>query len=482
MAAGSYYLYYSSGWKQTSSSSTAGTLSLYSSTKPLTPQSLAFEKSSVRWTVGEDQDYQVGKSYRGQSVSGAKTTVTYESSNTDVATVSGTTIHALGSTTITAKAEANEEYKAGSASYTLRIAEPLPGGFVDLGTFNLENDKVSAYLDEAAQKYTDDNYTSTSIVATYSSSASNTNRLDIPKPVTLTWDTASSGAATITIFADETLENVVWTQTTTAGKTSDDVYNLIPGRTYYCPVEDAGGLLLLKGAFNTEGRRRMIKASNTANNARANNFRDLGGLRTVDDKTIKYGMIFRGTNLDSTTDEEQGLMANYLNIGWDIDLRQDTEGKEAFSSKYSVVYEMSNYYPSLAELTTASKVKQTMTAFINAAKANKASYFHCRIGSDRTGYWGLLIEGLLGVSAKDCSIDFELTSFANNVTSGNRERNTKNYLFYQGMEDFKKKSYYATFKAEDESTALMKTINKYLVDEVGISQSDIDTFKSIILE
>ncbi|MBO6238186.1 MAG: Ig-like domain-containing protein, partial [Bacteroidales bacterium] len=191
LAAGSYYLYYSSGWKQTSSSSTAGTLSLYSSTKPLTPQSLAFEKSSVRWTVGEDQDYQVGKSYRGQSVSGAKTTVTYESSNTDVATVSGTTItiHALGSTTITAKAEANEEYKAGSASYTLRIAEPLPGGFVDLGTFNLENDKVSAYLDEAAQKYTDDNYTSTSIVATYSSSASNTNRLDIPKPVTLTWDT-----------------------------------------------------------------------------------------------------------------------------------------------------------------------------------------------------------------------------------------------------------------------------------------------------
>lgn len=483
LAAGSYYLYYSSGWKQTSSTSTAGSLTLYSSTKPLTPQSLSFEKPNVRWTVGEGQDYRIGSSYTGQSVSGAKTEVTYTSSNTDVATVSGTTVtvKALGTTTITATAAASGEYKAGSASYTLRIAEPLPGGFTDLGTFNLENDKVSAFLDEAEDKYTNDNYTSTSIVGTYSSSASNTNRLDIPKPVTLTWDSASSGTTTVTIFADQALEDIVWTQTTTAGKTSDDVYNLIPGRTYYCTVEDAGGLLL-KGAFNTEGRRRMIKASNTADYARANNFRDLGGLKTVDGKTIKFGMIFRGTNLDSTTDEEQGLMANYLNIGWDIDLRQNTEGKEAFSSKYSVVYEMSNYYPSLAELTTASKVKQTMTAFIDAAIAGKASYFHCRIGSDRTGYWGLLIEGLLGVSAKDCSMDFELTSFAKNVTSGNRERNSSGYLFYQGMEDFKKKSYYATFKAEDESTALMKTINQYLVEEVGISQDDIDTFKSIILE
>ena len=89
---------------------------------------------------------------------------------------------------------------------------------------------------------------------------------------------------------------------------------------------------------------------------------------------------------------------------------------------------------------------------------------------------------MLGVSAKDCSIDFELTSFAKNVTSGNRERNSSGYLYYQGMEDFKKKSYYSTFKAENAETALMKTINKYLVDEVGISQSDIDAFKSIVLE
>ncbi len=480
-----YYIYYSSSkWSQSSTASSSHTVLLFSASKPLTPQNLTFEKSNVRWVVGEGQDYAIDGSYSfPQEVSGAQTPVTYTSSNTEVATISGSqiTIHGLGSTTITASAPASEEYKAGSASYTLRIAEPLPGGFTDLGTFNLENDKVSAFLNEAEIKYTNDNYTSTSVVATYSSSASDNNRLDVPKPVTLTWDTASSGTTTVTIFSDDALENVVWTQTATTGKTSDDVYNLIPGRTYYCTVEDGNGLLL-KGAFNTEGRRRMIKASDTANYARANNFRDLGGMTTVDGKTIRYGWIFRGTNLDSTTDAEQGLMADYLNIGWDIDLRQSTEGREAFASKYNVTYEMSDYYPSLSELTTASKVKKTMQAFIDAAKTGKASYFHCRIGSDRTGYWGLLVEGLLGVSAKDCSIDFELTSFAKNVTSGNRERNSSGYLFYQGMEDFKKKSYYSTYQAEDEATALMKTINHYLVEEVGISQSDIDTFRSIILE
>ncbi len=482
-----YYLYYSTSNKQYSISSSSGSshvASLYTTTKPLSPQKLSFANSNVRWVVGDGQDYAIGGSYGfPQEVSGAQTAVTYTSSNTDVATISGSqiTIIGLGSTTITASAAATEEFKAGSASYTLRIAEPLPGGFIDLGTWNLENDKVSAYLDEAEQKYTNDNYTSTSVVGTYSSSASNSNRLDVPRPVTLSWDNASLGTTTVTIFADEALEDIVWTQTTTSGKTSDDVYNLIPGRTYYCTVEADNGLLL-KGAFNTEGRRRMIKASNTADYARANNFRDLGGMQTVDGKTIKYGWIFRGTNLDSTTEAEQELMADYLNIGWDIDLRQSTEGKEAFKSRFNVEYEMSDYYPSLSELTTTSKVKQTMTAFIAAAKADKASYFHCRIGSDRTGYWGLLIEGLLGVSAKDCSIDFELTSFAKNVTSGNRERNSSGYLFYQGMEDFKKKSYYSTFKAEDEATALMKTINKYLVDEVGISQDDIDLFKSKVLE
>ena len=141
-----------------------------------------------------------------------------------------------------------------------------------------------------------------------------------------------------------------------------------------------------------------------------------------------------------------------------------------FNSKYNVTYVMCNYNAVISDLKDATKAKKTMQAFIDAAKAGKASYFHCRIGSDRTGYWGLLVEGLLGISVKDSSIDYELTSFARNVTSGDRPRNSG--LYQDGLNFFK----------NYDGNTLQEKINNYLVNDAGITQADIDTFKSIILE
>lgn len=476
VTANSNFLYYSTSsnaFTVSTSSSDTHVAALYSTTKPLTKQTLSFDKASVRWTVGEGGDHALNQSYQlPQLVTGAHTTVTYTSENTNVATITGTTVtlKKTGNARIVATAKEENGYRSATASFTLYVSEKISGDFVDLGTFNLENDKVKQFLDEAEKQYTDDN-TSTSIVSSYSSSASGTNRLDIPKPVKIEWSQASSGTATITIFADKALEEVVWTQTATSGSTSVDVYNLIPGRTYYCTVEDNSGALL-KGAFVTEGRRRMMKVSDTPNLSNANNCRDLGGMITADGKKrIKFGYIFRGTNLDNTTDTEQSLMANYMNVGYDIDLRMSSEGKNAFNSKYNVTYVMCNYNAAISDLKDATKAKKTMQAFIDAAKAGKASYFHCRIGSDRTGYWGLLVEGLLGISVKDSSIDYELTSFARNVTSGDRTRNSG--LYQDGLKFFNE-----NYSGE----TLQDKINNYLVNDVKITQADIDTFKSIILE
>lgn len=495
-----YYLYYSSGWAQTNSSSSAGSVSIYSLTKPLTKQTLSFAQASVVWTIGDG--YELNGSYAFPlTVSGNITPVTYTSSKTNVATISGDriTIVGTGSTTIKARTEGNDEYAPAEASYTLRIREQVSGGFVDLGTFNLENEDVYKYLNAAETQYTDDNYkrigntNGVSIVSTYTDGASDTNRKDIPKPVTIDWGKSSSGTTTITIFSDPDLAETVWTQSTTTSKTSEVVYNLIPGETYYCTVEDQTGLLL-QGTFTTEGRRRMIRLSDSKGAFdRANNFRDLGGLVTADGKKrIKYGWIFRGTNLDSTTADERAIMLNYLNIGYDIDLRQSNEGKRVFDLT-DANYLMADYGANLSDLRTTSKVKATLLAFFDAAKAGKASYFHCRIGSDRTGYWGLLIEGMLGISAKDCSIDFELTGFAKNVTSGDRPRNATNYLFYQGMEGSSSSSWgggssQPGFMQEEngvpkfEGSTLQEKITNYLVNQVGIDRADIEEFKSLVLE
>ena len=493
-----YYLFYSSGWAQTNNSNTAGTVTIYSSTKPLTKQTLSFAQSSIAWVIGEG--YELNGSYAfPQTVTGNITPVTYTSSNTNVATISGSkiTIVATGSTTIKARTEGNDEYAPAEASYTLRIREKVAGDFVDLGVFNLESDDVKKYLDAAETSYTDDNYRSanggagTSIVSTYTKDA-RSRRMDLPNPVTIDWGTASSGTTTITIFADQDLTQEVWVQNTTNGKTSAAVYNLIPEKTYYCTVEDNTGYLL-KGVFTTEGRRRMMLVSTTQSQNNANNCRDLGGLKTTDGRRIKYGMIYRGTNLDGTknksidnyvapNDTEQGFLMNFMNVGYDIDLRAG--GKSALPDT-QVQYVYGNMDASLSDVTNVAKSRTVLQGFFDAAAAGKASYFHCAIGSDRTGFWGLLIEGLLGVSVKDCSIDFELTGFAGGVTSGDRPRNQTGYLFFQGMENSSSSTGFKGLRNYEGNTFQEKCANyvKSLAnDQYPFTDEWIETFRNNVLE
>ena len=492
----SYYLYYSSGWAQTSTANSAGSVTIYSSTKPLSKQTLSFAQASVAWVIGEG--YEINGSYAfPQTVSGNITPVTYTSSNTNIATISGDriTIVGTGSTTIKARTEGNAEYAPAEASYTLRINQKAPDGFVSLGTINLENSSVKNYLDNGTNDYTDDNYSSKTNIAEYAPSTSSSTRVDIPNPVSLDWGTASSGTVTITVYNDQALTDEFWTWTATKGSTSYDIYNLIPGRTYYCTVvDDANSNYLYKATFNTEGRRRMLKVSDTRSQNNANNCRDLGGMITKDGtKRIRYGMIYRGTNLTGTTAAEKKLLAEFMNIGLDNDLRDGSGGgsnrdNPFQNTSYAVAYCGPGYTTTISEwpsgtytstgvgsssgwgsgnanyLTNPVRAYLTMQAFIDAAKRGKASYFHCYIGSDRTGYWGLVLEGLLGVSAKDCSIDFELTSFANSVTSGNRLRTSGTYK--DGMNFFKAKSYYNNY-ANDVNHQLQNTITYYFVNEVG---------------
>lgn len=488
-----YYLYYNSGWTQTSSASSAGAVALYSSTKPLTPQNLSFDYTTIRWIVGEGGDHELNQSYAfPQTVKNAMTTVTYESSAPSVATISGNmiTVKSIGSTTITATAQEENGYKKATASYTLRITNPAPDGFVDLGVFNLENDDVRQYLDAAETSYTDDNYKTetggagVSIVSTYTKDY-RTRRMDFPAPVTIDWGSGSSGTTTITIFADQALEQEVWVQTATNGSTSSDVYNLIPGRTYYCTVEDNTGYLL-KGIFATEGRRRMMLVSTKQNQNNANNCRDLGGLKTTDGRRIKYGMIYRGTNLDGTKGQsidnylapnntEQGYLMNFMNVGYDIDLRA---GGNSALPVNQVQYIEGEMDASLSSVTDTRNATVTLQGFFDAAAAGKASYFHCAIGSDRTGFWGLLIEGLLGVSVKDCSIDFELTGFAGGVTGGDRPRNNTGYLFFQGMEN--KSGNFKGFSNYDGDTFQQKVA--VYVRSLGFTDAQIEAFRNAVLE
>ena len=459
-------------------------------------QTLSFTEPTVNWTLGDT--YQIGQSFDLQQVYGAKTDVTYSAKPASVASIVNgkIRIEGAGTATITATAAENDEYFSNSASYTLQIFNAPSGDWVVLGPFNLENAALKAYLDDALVSYTDTNDGGTNAVTvmpTYATGSlyASIDRKDCPEPVTITWTNAASATTVISIYENSTLSNPVWTQNAMANAKSAAVYNLIPGRTYYYTVSE-GTTIWEKGYFNTTGRRRMLKISDVEAKGHANNCRDLGGMEVTDKgvkKTIKYGYIFRGSNMDKTTTSssdqtkvaEQTILTDFLNIGMDIDLRSGSSSSSGWtddgnSNCYRPLPTSVSYinpgFNSWSDLSTVSKIKSVITAFFTTAKSGKASYFHCYVGADRTGYIGMLLEGLLGVSEKDCSIDYELTSFSDAVGLRYRDGSPTDYYFRQGI----------TFLRGQNGDTFQDKIENYLVNTVEISQTDIDEFKSIVLQ
>ena len=451
-------------------------------------QYLSFPQESVIWSIGNGYEFE--QYYDPQPVEGAHTDVTYTAEPESVVRIENGQIKIVGTgtATITATAAKSDKYYAASASYTLRIRNTA-GGWVEQGPFNLENAALTAYLNDAESSYTDDDDATNTVMDKYvSGTYASMSRKDCPAPARITWAEAVSGSAVVSIYNDQDLSDLVWSQNASNGATSADVYNLIPGRTYYYKVTENSDILE-KGYFSTTGRRRMMKVSDTKGKGRANNCRDLGGLEVMDNgvkKTIQYGILFRGSCMDATTDSEKSFIVNYMNVGLDVDLRdgnsntpgQGNDGNsvcyQPFGASYNVGYNSQKFASgqTIADLTTPAKVKNVLMDIINTAKSGKAVYFHCHIGADRTGYIAMLIEGLLGVSEKDVSIDYELTSFSDAAGKRYRTGQPEWYTFRSGIQ----------FLRDLPGTTFQNKIENYLVNTVEIPQADIDDFKNLMLK
>jgi len=419
-------------------------------------QNLSFDSAAETWKIGDT--YKINSTYTGQSVKNASTSVTYSSSDQSVATVSGTqiTIKGYGTTTITASAVGTDSYYAGSASYSLTISKE--------GAYNLENDYVKNYLDDAASSYSDTDWSSKSVISSYiKSSYSSSTRRDVPSPVSISWSSVISGTKTIDVYSDQAMSKLVLSATSTSS--SVDILNLVPNCTYFYKVSVSGSQQAT-GSFSTEGRRRFIKVSNMCNQNYANNCRDLGGMTTTDGKTLKYNLIYRGSNFDSISGDSDAveILTNFMGIKTDIDLRSSSG-----SSKLSGVTFKGTSYNSFSDLQNASKIKATFTNIIESVTAGNPCYIHCQIGADRTGYICMLLEAVLGVSQKDCSIDYEMTSFS---CVGTKSRTgTGNVYFTQGMNYIQ--NYTGTsFKNRAENVLL----------DAGITSAQITSLRNAMLQ
>ena len=476
-----YYLRYSNSSSSfSSSSSSSSTLALY---KPddggLKFQYPRFSEDSFEFSV-TGYNLPVANIPGVPTLSGAKTPVTYSSSDTQVATVEATTgqvtVRGVGKTVITAFAEASDDYKPATASYTLKVVDG----------FCIENEPVANYFDYVEDHpYTPENFSTVSYVKQFASiKFTNTSgRYDLPKPVPVRWTTpVASGDATIQIFSDadhtvpEPMANVSITSSTTA-----DVYSLIPNRDYWYVVR-SGDSQIAEGHFRTTGRRRMIKVGDSPSGFDyANNCRDLGGLITTDGRTLRYNRIFRGTNMDQTTDIQKIYLKECMGIGLDVDLREYTGRNPLGVTVSDQVY---NAWEGQNGVTNTAKMKITISDILQAVNSGTNVYVHCKVGADRTGFVCLLLESILGVRQDLCDIDYELTSFCYALDGGDyRQRNDNNssWFYYPKGVNMISKLSGGDFVSIYGDTFQAKAIN-YVVNTLGIDYSMITAFQNAMIE
>ena len=342
------------------------------------------------------------------------------------------------------------------------------------------DDVIRGYLeaDNASKQY--------HWLSTYSYNYSST-RYDYQK-ATLDWKIDFSTEYTVYFSEKSDFSNayVVKTKDTTLKDTI-----LVPGKTYYWKVmgtisnEPIGG-----GRIHINDMPvRWINVEGTGN------VRDIGGWTTSSGKKVNYGKIYRGQKLDDV--KEAGLATlKSLSIKTELDLRyakQSEDYKNSSSAclgKFNYVFLETNcQYDDIFNNEDEMKKNYNELFKYLADESNYPVYLHCSGGADRTGTFAYLANGLLGVSYEDLTRDFELTSFS---TSGKRWRgngsgNTfgKNDLEMEVSGNYvawgKLNKQMMEYGEENGCSTLQQSIEHYLVNKLGVPQSNIDSFKKIML-
>lgn len=273
------------------------------------------------------------------------------------------------------------------------------------------------------------------------------------------------------------LDNVNTKQYDVACGTSDFcVYNLIPNKKYYykiCGIDFHNNPIIIKeDSFTTSGNSRMLNIDGLKN------VRDLGGW-SVGNGFVKYGLLFRGCELDDTggsvglTSEGKKELFERIGIRVDIDLRTNvgnTKSPIGARVEYSC-YPIEPYDVGLKKSTTQLLIKSIFELIENKLSTGTPIYFHCQGGRDRTGTLAFLLLGTLGVSESDIAKDYELTEFAYPhylQDSPNTSRKAQQYVDMV--------NYINAF----EGKTISNKIIGYLLS-IGVSQTTIDNIKTYMI-
>ena len=295
---------------------------------------------------------------------------------------------------------------------------------------------------------------------------------DIPPSVTIQWTYDTSSTLVLDLQDNEGWERSY----TLSGHTkSMDVTNLIPGRHYtYKLHKQSSSEIKAQGGFYTRGALHQIFYQTKVRNGR-----DLGGWKTLDGKTVRFGKLYRGGKLSSSylsSDGKKELLADGIKA--EIDLRES--GSNALGSGYDFCapgFER-GYYPYMLD-TRKEGVKECFEFTVDCLKANKPIYFHCSAGRDRTGTLAIIYLGLLGVREGDIARDYELTYFSPAEWSLEEKNGEYYYNHTREVSTYRKTVEYLASLSTDGT--FKSGVEQYLLS-IEVPQQYIDDFRNLMLE
>ena len=254
------------------------------------------------------------------------------------------------------------------------------------------------------------------------------------------------------------------------------LYNLYTNAQYYYRVTvtlENGDVHKKIGQFETAASPRFINLDGACN------VRDIGGWTTESGKTVKQGLLYRGSEIDGGKNTghvdfcltEKGVeQLRALGIKTDFDLREES----CKVGEYSILGEdvSRNFYnaPQYQSALNESNAETVRKLFSDLANPEAyPAYIHCTHGVDRAGTASLLLESLLGVAKEDLVRDYELSAFYYNYAHVNRSlENGGNVL--KLLERLEK--YEGETLADKAATFLLS---------VGVTQAEIDSIRNIFL-
>jgi protein tyrosine/serine phosphatase len=192
----------------------------------------------------------------------------------------------------------------------------------------------------------------------------------------------------------------------------------VGGVTYYNEVPNVETPF---SADSAAGTLKPLDALRWINTPHAPNVRDLGGW-ACDGGKVKYGMMFRGGDMDAT---DRNVLVDQCGVRAELNLRGKNEADSTPPTSSILGTDILYYIPDIYQwYSIANKtVWRGMLRFaFDCVLHNQPVYFHCAAGADRTGTFACVIEALLGVSQSDIDKDYELTCFATGTGSDGTAR------------------------------------------------------------